>query len=113
VDAVLSHLQFPTTAHYLEDAVSFISQQTDGRQLVASVDFISEGTLYLTLMGPDSSLEQSINAEVIREGLAMVPRKLKSWEKAASETLTRLKKLEEEAKAGRLGMWEYGELDED
>jgi staphylococcal nuclease domain-containing protein 1 len=113
VDAVLSHLQFPTTAHYLEDAVSFISQQTDGRQLVANVDFISEGTLYLTLMGPDSSLEQSINAEVIREGLAMVPRKLKSWEKADSETLTRLKKLEEEAKAGRLGMWEYGELDED
>jgi staphylococcal nuclease domain-containing protein 1 len=51
-------------------------------------------------------LQQSINAEVIREGLAMVPRKLKSWEKAAGETLTRLKKLEEEAKAGRLGMWE-------
>jgi staphylococcal nuclease domain-containing protein 1 len=113
VDAVLSYLQFPTTAHYLEDAVGYMSQQTDGRQLVANVDFISDGTLYITLMGPDSNLEQSINAEVIREGLAMVPRKLKPWEKGASDTLARLKKLEGEAKEGRLGMWEYGELDED
>jgi staphylococcal nuclease domain-containing protein 1 len=112
-DAVLSYLQFPRTVHYLEDAVAFISQQTDGRQLVANVDYISDATLYITLMSPESNLEQSINAEVIREGLAMVPRKLKAWEKAASDTVGRLKKLEEEAKEGRLGMWEYGELDED
>ena len=97
----------------MKDAVDFITQQTDGRQLVANVDFIADGTLHLTLMSPDSSLEQSINAEVIREGLAMVPRKLKPWERAASETLASLKKLEEEAKKGKLGMWEYGELDED
>ena len=113
VDAVLSYLQFPTIAEYLGDAVGFITQQTDGRQLVANVDFISDGTLHLTLMSPDSGLEQSINAEVIREGLAMVPRKLKPWERAASDTLASLKKLEEEAKNGKLGMWEYGELDED
>jgi staphylococcal nuclease domain-containing protein 1 len=113
VDALLSYLQFPTTAHYLDDAVAFISQQTDGRQLVANVDFISDGTLYITLMSPGSNLEQTVNAEVIREGLAMVPRKLKAWEKAAGDTVTRLKTLEEEAKEGRLGMWEYGELDED
>jgi staphylococcal nuclease domain-containing protein 1 len=42
-----------------------------------------------------------------------VPRKLKPWEKAAGDTLASLRKLEEAAKEGRLGMWEYGELDED
>ena len=113
VDAALSYLQFPTTAQYLEDAVGFIGQQTDSRKLVANVDFISDGILYVTLMNPDSKLEQSINADVIREGLAMVPRKLKGWERAASETLASLKRVEEEAKKERLGMWEYGELDED
>ena len=113
VDAALSHLQFPTNAQYLEDAVGFVGQQTDGRKLVANVDYISDGTLYLTLMNPNSNLEQSINADVIREGLAMVPRKLKPWERTANDTLASLKKLEEEAKQERLGMWEYGELDED
>jgi staphylococcal nuclease domain-containing protein 1 len=38
---------------------------------------------------------------------------LKQWEKEAGETLASLRKLEDEAKKERLGMWEYGELDED
>jgi staphylococcal nuclease domain-containing protein 1 len=45
--------------------------------------------------------------------LAMVPRKLKAWERAAGETLAHLQKLEEEAKQARRGMWEYGDLTED
>jgi len=50
---------------------------------------------------------------VVREGFAMVPRKLKAWERASTETLEHLRELETEAKAGRLGMWEYGDLTED
>lgn len=115
-DAVLSFLQFPTSADYLADAVQFVGEQTFNRELVANVDFVSpEGTLHVTLLDPavSKSLEQSINADVIQEGLAMVPRKLKAWERAAGETLAHLRKLEEEAKENRRGMWEYGDLTED
>ncbi|KAL1970954.1 hypothetical protein VTN77DRAFT_2788 [Rasamsonia byssochlamydoides] len=115
-DAVLSFLQFPTSPEYLAEAVQFIGEQTFDRELVANVDFVSqEGTLHVTLLDPatSKSLEQSINADVVREGLAMVPRKLKAWERAAGETLAHLRKLEEEAKQNRRGMWEYGDLTED
>ncbi|KAJ9192278.1 hypothetical protein DTO164E3_8417 [Paecilomyces variotii] len=117
VDAVLSFVQIPVTSPgYLADAVSYIEEATFDRQLVANVDYVSpEGTLHVTLLDPSASknLEDSINADIIREGLAMVPRKLKAWERAAGETLAHLKQLEEEAKQERKGMWEYGDLTED
>lgn len=115
-DAVLSLLQFPASPEYLADAVGFLGEQTFDRSLVANVDHLSpDGTLHVTLLDPaiSKNLEQSLNADIIREGLAMVPRKLKAWERAAGETLTHLQKLEEEAKQARRGMWEYGDLTED
>lgn len=115
-DAVLSFLQFPVNSEYLEDAVGFIGDQTFDRQLVANVDYIStEGTLHVTLLDPSQSksLDHSINAEVIQEGLAMVPRKLKAWERNAGETLSSLRELEAEAKEERRNIWEYGDLTED
>ncbi|EEH33108.1 hypothetical protein PAAG_04161 [Paracoccidioides lutzii Pb01] len=115
-DAVLSFLQFPVSAEYLQDAVEYLGERTFDRQLVANVDYTApEGTMYVTLLDPSESksLKQSINADVIREGLAMVPRKLKTWERSAGETLAYLEKLQEEAKEGRKGMWEYGDLTED
>jgi staphylococcal nuclease domain-containing protein 1 len=116
IDAVLSLIQFPTTPDYLQDAVSFVEEQVYNRELVANVDYVSpEGTLHITLMDPTESknLDHSINAEIIREGLAMVPRKLKAWERSATETLSHLRSLEDEAKQERRGMWEYGDLTED
>ena len=115
-DAVLSFLQFPVNSEYLDDAVGFIGDQTFDRQLVANVDYIStEGTMHVTLLDPtqSKSLDQSINAEVIQEGLAMVPRKLKAWERNAGETLSSLRELEGEAKEERRNIWEYGDLTED
>ncbi|KAJ5378816.1 RNA-induced silencing complex nuclease component Tudor-SN [Penicillium cosmopolitanum] len=116
VDAVLSLAQFPTSSDYLEDAVAFVGDQTFDRQLVANVDNVeSDGTLHVTLLDPavSKSLDQSINADIIHEGMAMVPRKLKAWERASAETLDNLRELEAEAKAERRGMWEYGDLTED
>ena len=120
-DAVLSYLQLPQTPQYLSEAVNMIADLTDGKELVANVDFQdSDGTLYITLWDiPDpskpgsTSLEQSLNAEVVNAGFAMVPKKLKAWEKAAGDTLTSLGKLETAAKEARFGMWEYGDLTED
>ncbi|KAA8647033.1 hypothetical protein EYZ11_005272 [Aspergillus tanneri] len=115
-DAVLSLVQFPVSADYLQDAVEFLEEQTFNRELVANVDYVStEGTMHVTLMDPAESknLDHSINADVVREGLAMVPKKLKAWERAASETLSHLRIQEDEAKRDRRGMWEYGDLTED
>ncbi|KKZ59014.1 hypothetical protein EMCG_00879 [[Emmonsia] crescens] len=115
-EAVLSFLQFPVSPEYLRDAVGYLGERTFDRQLVANVDYTGpDGTLHVTLLDPSESksLEQSINADVIREGLAMVPRKLKAWERSAAETLAHLEKLQDEAKEGRKGMWEYGDLTED
>jgi staphylococcal nuclease domain-containing protein 1 len=115
LDAQLSFLQLPSNAEYLADAVHFISQITADRQLVANVDQVEkDGTLWVTLFDPKESKtgEQSLNAEVMAEGLAMVPRKLKGWERGAAE-LEPLKKKMEEAKSERRGMWEYGDLTED
>lgn len=116
VDAVFSFLQFPLNSDYMTDAVAFVGEQAFDRQLVANVDYVSpEGTLHVTLLDPSVSknLDHSINADIVQEGLAMVPRKLKSWERAATDTLTHLRALEEEAKQERSGMWEYGDLTED
>lgn len=115
-EAVLSFLQVPTSEQYLRDMIDFIGEQTDGRELVANVDYISpEGTLHVTLLDPKIStkIDESINAEVVREGLALVPTKLKAWERQATDTLAKLRGVQEEAKSGRRGMWEYGDLTED
>ena len=115
VDATLSLIQMPTNAQYLRDCVGFVMEQTEGREMVANVDSTgSDGTLSITLLYPKAdSLDVSLNSEIIREGLAMVPRKLKGWERGAEDSLKHLRELEEEAKKERRGMWEYGDLTED
>ncbi|KAF1998950.1 hypothetical protein P154DRAFT_494301 [Amniculicola lignicola CBS 123094] len=116
LDAQLSFLQLPTNPEYLADAVGFLAQETADRQLVANVDQVDkDGTLWVTLFDPKESKtgDESVNAEVISEGLAMVPRKLKAFERGAGEVLKGLERKMKEAKEERRGMWEYGDLTED
>lgn len=123
VDAVLSYIQLPaaTSAQYLADAVAFLTEITDGRELVANVDHVDAveagGALHVTLLDPraSTSVEESVNAEVVREGLGMVPKKLQGWELAGvgAEVVKKLRRWEEEARTERLGMWEYGDLTQD
>ncbi|KAG9240001.1 hypothetical protein BJ878DRAFT_528873 [Calycina marina] len=117
VNAVLSFLQFPPSKDYLNDAIHFISDITAEKQLVANIDYTDpkEGTLYVTLMDPKLSTTtyDTINAEIISEGHAMVPTKLKPWERAYSDILDDLKKKENAASDAHLGMWEYGDLRDD
>ncbi|OJD35090.1 nuclease domain-containing protein 1 [Diplodia corticola] len=114
VDAVLSFTQFPTSADYLRDAVDFIGRETAGRQMVANVDHVQDNTLYVTLFDVASNNStETVNADIIAGGYAMVPRKLKAWERSASDILKALKTKEDEAKDERRGIWEYGDLTED
>ncbi|KAL5118680.1 hypothetical protein ACEQ8H_003357 [Pleosporales sp. CAS-2024a] len=116
-EAQLAFIQLPQNPEYLADAIHFISQETADRQLVANVDQADkDGTLYVTLFDPKSSKNpatDSINADVIEEGLAMVPKKLKAWERSAGDILAALTKKQDVAKEERRGMWEYGDLTDD
>lgn len=123
VDAALSFLQFPTAAEYLQESCRMLEEITYDRSLVAMVDYndIRDNLLWVTLVDPSQSSSAgsskqppSLNAEVISEGLAMVPSKLRPWERArGTEVLNGLKEKEAEAKTERRGMWEYGDLTED
>lgn len=118
VDAALSFLQFPSDKDYLASAADFLSQEILDRQLVANVDFTDpkeNGLMSITLFDPHRSETgaESVNADVVSEGLAMVPRKLKGWERGREDVLKVLRAKENEAKEGRRGMWEYGDLTED
>jgi staphylococcal nuclease domain-containing protein 1 len=119
-DATLSYVQLPGSAEYLSDAIAHLAEQTDGRTLVARVDHIdsASNTLCVTLFDPDRSqtVEESLNADLVAEGWALVPRKLKAWEVRGDDgkkVLESLKKTEDGAKAERRGMWEYGDISAD
>ncbi|KAI0440302.1 putative transcription factor [Xylaria telfairii] len=122
IDAALSFIQLPTATDYFRDATDFIAESTDGRTLVASFDFVDtkENLSYITLFDENSSgssatFTDSINKDVVANGYAMVPKKLKAWERgrASEEVLKKLREVEVEAKAGRRGMWQYGDITED
>ncbi len=121
VDAQLSFVQLPNAPDYLADAINLIYDLTEGKQLVGSFDYVDakEGISYITLFDPEnkgsSSTSGSINREILLHGHAMVPRKLKPWErsKVFEPTLQSLKEAETQAKSDRQGMWEYGDLTED
>jgi staphylococcal nuclease domain-containing protein 1 len=126
VDAALSFVQLPTAAHYFEDATALVASLTADRKLVACFDFVDtkENVNYVTLFDPKSpssgggggpGVTDSLNREIVASGLAMVPRKLKSWErsKVFEGTLKSLREAEQKAKDDRLGMWEYGDITED
>ncbi|KAI9657420.1 MAG: hypothetical protein M1821_003102 [Bathelium mastoideum] len=119
LDAVLSLVQLPGNRDYVRDFVEFVLRATreGAKQLIANVDYqdAASGTLYVTLL---ESVEaagkgESLNRDVVREGLGMVPKKLKGWERGLTKELESLKSTQKEAMEERRGMWEYGDLTED
>lgn len=109
VPASLSFIQLPSP-QYLPDTIRYLFDLTEGRQLVAIVDQIEQdGTLCITLSEPGAPVGETVNAELVREGLAHVPVKLKAWERGATDVLANLKKMQEEAFNEHRGMWQYGD----
>lgn len=116
VDAGLSFLQFPTGADYLSEACRFVEDITAGKELVAIVDSEErDGTLWITLLDPanEGGEAASINAELVSEGMAMVSRNLRGWEKAKGKVIEDLNIRQKKAVEEHLGMWEYGDPTED
>lgn len=120
-DASLSLVQLPTAPQYFKETQAYLTDVLGSKaKWIASVDFVDnkEGLTYITIYedtDPRPKAHESINREVLLEGLGMVPRKLKAWERAPAfgDILKQYKESESEAKKERLGMWEYGDLTED
>lgn len=115
-DASLSFVQLPGSPEYLAEAIAWLARETDGRSLVASIDSVdSAGVLSVTLFDHQRSqtVEESVNADLVREGWALVPRKLKTWERAETNILKALKTKEDAAREERSGIWEYGDISAD
>ena len=118
VDAALAFVQFPVSAEYLADAANFFVETALNKPIVANVNFEDkkENLLWVTLFDPEHGRkgeDDSINAEAVEEGLAMVARKMRPYELANAKLVESIKKKEAEAKEKRRGMWEYGDLTED
>ena len=119
IDAVLSLVQLPGNQDYVGDFVEWVTQasRAGARQLIASVDWQdpTTGAWAVTLLeSVDAAGKgESLNREVVREGLGMVPKKLKTWEKGMVKELDGLRTAQKEAMEERRGMWEYGDLTED
>lgn len=120
-DASLSLLQLPTAPQYFKETKQYLTDVLASKEKwIASFDLVDnkEGVTYITIYEDKQPLPkayESINREVLLEGLGMVPRKLKAWERAPAfqEMLGKYKEAETEAKQARAGMWEYGDLTED
>lgn len=83
--------------------------------MVANVDHRgSNGVMSLTLWDPKTGKDGpdgSVNAEMVRLGLARVVKgKKRGWEKAYGDILEVLEKEEKNAQTKREGMWEYGHV---
>jgi staphylococcal nuclease domain-containing protein 1 len=116
VDATLSFIQLPN-GQYLNDTIQYLKEEVLERVLVVAVDYVDpkDGTLSVTLFDQKrlgEKPEDSVNADLVNEGLAMVPRKLRTWERGAP-ILDALRKKETVAKDNRLNMWEYGDITAD
>jgi len=116
-DGLLSFIEFPPQKNYAEDAIDFIQQLTAGKQLVANVDYTApDNVLHVTIYDPsrtEHKVEESLNAELIDAGMAIVPRKLRPYERAYPDVIEAFRKKQSTAAAERVGMFEYGDLTED
>lgn len=115
-DAVLSFITLPPRdADYGVEAQNEFEALTGTKSLVANVDYrLPGGAMSLTLWDPKSGregIEGSINAEMVRLGLARVVKpKKRTWEKIHQNALDVLENEEKATQVKRIGMWEYGHV---
>lgn len=81
-----------------------------GRKLIANIDAREGPVLHLRLIDPSDagSPTDSINAQLVREGLAVVDRKGCKYISSYPQILKRLQDDTAEAKRSRSGMYEFG-----
>ncbi|KAI0700878.1 hypothetical protein BC835DRAFT_1404699 [Cytidiella melzeri] len=102
-------------SEYHTEAVDRFRQLCEGRKLIANTDF-KEGPLrHLRLMDAELHTDPlaSINVDLIREGLATIDRKGCKYLQSYPQVLKKLQEALALAKRERLGIFEFGDVEED
>lgn len=103
---------------YHEEAIDRFRSLCEGRKLVANIDHKEGSLLHLRLMDPaDPAAAHDplacINADLLREGLAAIDRKNCRYLASYPQVVKKLQESVQLAKHGRLGMFEFGDVEED
>lgn len=106
------------SSEYHPEAVERFRALCEGRKLVANVDHRDGPLLHLRLIDPsDPSAAQDplacINADLLREGLAAIDRKGCKYLGVYPTVLKKMQDAVAGAKRDRLGMFEFGDVEED
>jgi staphylococcal nuclease domain-containing protein 1 len=105
-------------SEYHAEAMDKFRSLIEGRKLVANVDHREGQLLHLRLIDPADANTKSdplacINADLVRDGLAMIDRKECRYLSAYPAVLGKLQEAIEGAKRDRLGMFELGDVSPD
>ncbi|KAI0311712.1 hypothetical protein OF83DRAFT_1149705 [Amylostereum chailletii] len=118
-DARLSFIKLlGPESEYHQDAIDRFRQLCEGRKLIAIVDHKEGNVLHLRLVDPADPQTAAdplacVNADLLREGLAAVDRKGCKYLAAYPAVVKRLQEAVAGAKKDRLGMFEFGDVEED
>ncbi|KAI5123940.1 hypothetical protein M0805_006355 [Coniferiporia weirii] len=118
-DARLSFVKLvDPNSDYFQEAVDRFRSLCEGRKLVANVDYREGPLLHLRLIDPtDPNAAQDplacVNIDLVREGLASVDRKGCKYLSAYGAVVKKIQDAVLGAKTDRLGMFEFGDVEED
>ncbi|KAI0081272.1 transcription factor [Panus rudis PR-1116 ss-1] len=124
-DARLSFVRLPQeNSEYYPEAVDRFRQLCEGRKLVANVDHrehlsANHQLLHLRLIDPSDPAAQHdplacINLDLVREGYARLDKKgAGKYLAAYPQVVKRINEASRDAKRERLGMYEFGDIDDD
>lgn len=103
---------------YHTEAVDRFRTLCEGRKLVANVDYKESSLLHLRLMDPEDPAAAHdpyacINADLLSEGVAAIDRKNCRYLASYPQVVKKLQASVLAAKRDRLGMFEFGDVEED
>lgn len=103
---------------YHAEAIDRFRALCEGRKLVANIDHKEGSLLHLRLMDPmdPAAAKDSlacINADLLRDGVAAIDRKNCKYTTSYPQVMKKLQDAVAEAKKYRLGMFEFGDVEED
>lgn len=105
-------------SEYHAEAIDRFRTLCEGRKLVANIDHKEGSLVHLRLMDPTDPTAQHdplacINADLVREGVAAIDRKNCRYLAAYPHLVKKLQEAVAGAKRDRLGMFEFGDVEED
>ncbi|KAG6903018.1 hypothetical protein C0995_007451 [Termitomyces sp. Mi166 len=105
-------------SEYHQEAIDRFRQLCEGRKLVANIDKKEGSLLHLRLIDPENPATTSdpfacINADLLADGLALIDRKGCKYLASYSQVVKRLQDSVLAAKRDRLGIFEFGDVEED